>query len=119
MKKTLALGIISLGLAGKVEAANLAVITHPPTLLNVFILVFAVACVVGAGRVLTLVRGGHLSKSWQLFTAGFAILVLCELAILGNAFELIMLPSFVVPGGLAVMCGLFLYGIVETKRVLS
>jgi hypothetical protein len=119
MKKILTLSIIVLGLAGRTEAANFAVITSPPTLLNVFILGFAVACVAGASRVLTLVRGGHLSRSWQLFTAGFVVLVLCQLAILGNAFELITLPSFVVPAGLALMCGLFLYGIFETRRVLS
>jgi hypothetical protein len=41
------------------------------------------------------------------------------MAVLGSSFEIIVLPSFVVPASLVLMSGLFLFGIIETKRVLS
>ena len=120
MKKKILLGMLLVGVsAGRAEAANFAVITSPPTLLNILILAFAVACLAAAIKVLALVRGGQLSKSWQLFAAGFAVLALCEMAVLGSSFEIIVLPSFVVPASLVLMSGLFLFGIIETKRVLS
>jgi len=120
MKKKILLSMLFLcATTGRVEAANFAVITSPPTMLNILIFVFAVACAAAAVKVLALVRGGHLSKSWQLFLGGFTLLALCELAILVSSFEIITLPSFVVPAGLVLMSGLFLFGIIETKRVLS
>jgi hypothetical protein len=119
-KKCLAIWTLALcALAGRVEAANYAVITSPQTLLNFVILAFAVAGVSGSVKVLTLVRGGQLSKGWQYFVAGFVVLGLCQLAILGGAFEVITLPSYVVPACLTVMTGLFFFGIIETKRALS
>ena len=49
MKKKILLGMLFVGVgAGRAEAANLAVITSPPTFLNVLILVFAVACLARA-----------------------------------------------------------------------
>ena len=120
MNKKISLAMLFLcASAGRAEAANFAVIASPPTLFNVLILAVAIACVCGAFKVLALVRGGQLSKSWQFFVAGFGVLGLCQLAMLAGAFEIITLPAFVVPAGLAVMTGLFLFGIIETKRVLS
>ena len=120
MNKKILLGTLFLCAAGgPAEAANLAVITSPPTLLNVLILAAAVACAAAAVKVLSLVRGGLLSKSWQFFVAGFGVLGLCQLIRLGAAFELITLPAFVVPSLSVVMAGLFLTGIIETKRALS
>ncbi|MFQ6009457.1 MAG: hypothetical protein ACE5K8_10965 [Candidatus Zixiibacteriota bacterium] len=113
--------LVALGIAasaGRVEAANFAVITSPPTLLNILILIIAVAGTLGAAKVLNLVKGGQLSKSWQYFVAAFVVLGLCQLAALGSTFEIISLPSVVVPGGLVVMTGLLLLGIVETKKTL-
>ena len=113
--------LVALGLcasACRVEAANFAVITSPPTLINILVLGIAVAGVRGAVKVLSLVRGGQLSRSWQYFVAAFAMLGLSQLAILGRAFEIINLPTFIVPACFAVMTGLFLLGIIETKRAL-
>ncbi len=113
--------LLTLGLcasACRVEAANFAVITSPPTLLNILILGIAVAGVRGAVRVLSLVRGGQLSRSWQYFVAAFVMLGLSQLAVLGRAFEVFSLPAIIVPAGFAVMTGLFLLGIIETKRAL-
>jgi hypothetical protein len=70
-------------------------------------------------KVLNLVRGGQLSKSWQLFLAAFIVLVLSQAAVLLSILEVIVLPSFVIPACLAIATGLLLLGIIETKRVLS
>ncbi len=106
-------------LSPAVHAANLAVITHPPTILNILVLVGAIAGLFGAFKVAELVRGGLLKKPWQLFIIGFVVLVLTQAAWLLQAFEIIMLPSFVVPMMLVLMVGLFAYGVFEARRILE
>ena len=118
-KKVLLSAVLVGAVATPAEAANFAVITSPPVFLNLFILCFSVACVATTTKVYSLVRGGELSKGWQLLLAGFGMLALCEVMVLADAFDLLRIPSFVVPAGLVLMSGLFLYGILEVKRVLS
>jgi hypothetical protein len=101
------------------HAANLAVITNPPTIFNVVVLAMAVVGLVGAFRVADLVRGGLLFRSWQLFIIGFVALALAQAAVLVQTFEVVALPSFVVPMLLVVMVGLFAYGVFEARRTLS
>jgi hypothetical protein len=101
------------------QAANLAVITSPPTLLNVFILGIAIACAVASIKILELVRGGQMSKSWQILIIGFIIFAASQIVSLCVAFEIVNLPAYVVPALVVVALGLFLYGIFETKRILS
>jgi uncharacterized membrane protein len=101
------------------HAANLAVITNPPTIFNLVVLAVAVFGLVGAFRVTDLVRGGLLLKSWQLFVVGFIVLALAQVAALLHAFEFVSLPSFVVPLLLVLMVGLFAYGVHEARRTLS
>ena len=119
-KKMIFAGVfVFFSLTVRAEAANLAVITSPPTLLHFVILGISVAGVLGSLKVLNLVRGGQLSRSWQYFAAAFFVLVLCQIATLGGSFGILALPSFVIPFCLVVMTGLFLMGIRETKRALS
>ncbi|RKX29478.1 MAG: hypothetical protein DRP47_01695 [Candidatus Zixiibacteriota bacterium] len=103
----------------RVEAANFAVITAPPTMLNLLILIFGFVCVGVAFRVHTVVRGGQLSRSWIFFMSAFALLVLSQLLSLLQAMEVMSLPGFVIPACLAVMAGLFLYGVLEIRKVLG
>ncbi|MDF1545811.1 MAG: hypothetical protein P1R58_12020 [bacterium] len=102
-----------------VHAANFAVITSPPTILNVLVLVASVGCVAGCFKVAELVKGGLFSKSWQLFLAGFGMLVVSQIASLCVTFEILALPSFIVPGILTLMAGLFLYALYEARRILG
>ena len=51
-------------LAGRAEAANLAVITQPPNLLNLAIFVAACVAAVISSQIVSVVRGGFLSRSW-------------------------------------------------------
>jgi hypothetical protein len=120
MKRNIALiaGLLLL-LSPAANAANLAVITNPPTIFSLLALIVAVAGVFGAFKVAELVRGGLLSKSWQMFIVGFVVLALAQVASLLHAFEILALPSFVVPAMLVVMVGLFTYGVYEARRTLG
>lgn len=101
------------------HAANLAVITSPPAMLNLVILIGAAFCMIGAAKILSLVRGGQMTRSWQMFAGAFGVLTLCQIALLGHLLELLVLPTFVVPALLMGMVTLFAFGIFEMKRVLG
>ena len=101
------------------NAANFAVITSPPTILSLLVLVAAFGCVAGCFKVSELVKGGLFSKSWQLFLAGFGMFAVSQIASLCVTFEVLALPSFVVPGILTLMSGLFLYALYEARRILG
>lgn len=106
-------------LASSAHAATFVLLVQTPNLLNLALLALAGACSVGSFQVLTLVRGGMLAKSWQLFLAGFVMLTLAQLLSLFNAVQIMALPSYVLPLMYSGMAGLFLYGIFETRRTLS
>ncbi|MFC1475291.1 hypothetical protein ACFLQG_01455 [Candidatus Zixiibacteriota bacterium] len=101
------------------KAANFAVITNPPTILSLFVLFAAVGCLMGALKLLDLLKGGQLFKSWQIFLFGFVALAISQAAILLHDFEIFVIPNFVVPALLLVTLGLFLFGVFTTKKVLS
>jgi len=115
----LATGCLMFFLSGSAKAANFAVITSPPTILNILVLLAAIGCVVIGLKVVELVRGGQLSKVWQVFIGAFVVLILAEGVRLAATFELIALPDLVTPAMMVVSIGLFLYGLLETKRVLG
>lgn len=122
MKRTIMSALLLAGALvpfSRAEAANIAAIINPPTFLNLLVLVGAVVCTAGAVQVFSLVRGGRLSRCWQWFIGGFAVLALAEIILLCGLFELLTLLEFVVPTLLLVMAGLFLYGVREIKRTLS
>ena len=119
MKRIMSLSIILLAAASRAEAANLAVITNPPTALNALVLLCAVAATGGAVKVLSLVKGGRLSKCWQMFVLGFALLTISQIIMLCQVMEVFTLPEVVVPALSVAAVGLLLYGILEVKRTLS
>ena len=106
-------------LAPRAEAANLALITSPPTLLNIIICLVALAAAVLCWQVSSVVRGGLLSKTWQAFMAAFGLLAISQGVLVASTIEVVQLPSFVVPAILVAMTGLFVYGIIWTKRTLG
>ncbi len=120
MKKMILLStLLTLLAANRAEAANVAVITTPPGILNVLILIIACAGVVVGFQVLTVVRGGLLSRSWQLFIGGFAVLVLAQVFGLLYRMQIMILPEWIISALLVVMAGIFLYGAYEARRVLG
>ncbi|MEA1980306.1 MAG: hypothetical protein U9N54_04960 [candidate division Zixibacteria bacterium] len=119
MKKIMLFGFAVLLTATNANAVNFAVITSPPIFLNVFILILAFGCILGALSIYKLVKGGNLSKSWQLFVFGFVVLTISQLGYLAQAFEILTLPIFIIPALMVITFGLFLYGIIETKKILG
>jgi hypothetical protein len=47
------------------------------------------------------------------------LLALSQIAALLSVFEVVAMPGFMVPALLVLMAGIFLYGILEAKRILS
>jgi len=111
--------LMVLGLAGRTEAANFAVITAPPTLLNLGVLVLSMAAVVIGLQLLGVVRGGLLSRPWQIMVGGFVVLALGQIVTLLQTFEIVTLPIWVAPSLMVVWAGVFFYGLFETKRALA
>ncbi len=115
----LLIGAVVLGGGESAHAASFIALMQPSSLLNLTVLGLAVACALGSFRVLTLVRGGMLAKSWQLFMAAFVVLGASQLMALFHTMEFFSAPGFLVPMMYGCMAGLFLYGIFETRRTLS
>ncbi len=108
-----------LALSNQAMAANIAVITSPPTMLRLVVFGVVVGCVVGSWKLLSVLKGGLLFKSWQVFMFGFAVLAISQLTSLLNDFEIVSLPDYVAPALWAVVAGLFLFGIFEAKKTLD
>lgn len=119
MKRSVILALIVALWAGDTYAVNLAVITSPPTLLNVVILILAFAGVIIGLQLLGLLKGGYLSRAWQIFVAGFGVLALCQITILLQTLEIVTLPAWVSPALAVVWAGVFFYAVFETRRVLA
>lgn len=120
MRRTLLITFAALiGATGSAQAANYAVITSPPTMVNVLILICGCICAVFAYQVFGLVRGGYMSRGWLIFVGAFAFLTVAQVVSLLVTFEVLFLPEYVPPILTAVSIGLFLFALFETKRVLS
>ncbi len=118
-KYSIMLALVLVAAAGEAHAANLAVITSPPTFLSVFALLAACAGLAFCLQVMSLVKGGLFSRIWQMFVIGFVLLALSQAAVLLVHFEIMLLPGFVVPALMLLMTAVFSYGIIEAKRILS
>jgi predicted membrane channel-forming protein YqfA (hemolysin III family) len=120
MKKQFLMGITTvLAICDSAHAANFAMITSPPTMFSFFVLVIAGFCLFGSFQVLNQVKGGMLSRSWQMFFLGFALLAISQLLNIGNAMEFFSISAMVVPGLLVLMAGVFAYGVYTARRTLS
>jgi len=120
MNRSIFLGLVlTIAAAGNAHASNLAVITNPPNMIHLLVLAGAVFGSVASFKVLESVRGGMLSRCWQMLAFGFVVLAIAQLLRILSQIEVIFIPSFVVPAAWAVMAGLFAYGIWEAKRNLS
>ena len=120
MKKCFFFGIIiSAVLVSDVQAANLAVITSPPTMFSLLVLIVAGACLFGSFQVMGQVKGGYLSRSWQMFFFGFVLLAISQLASIASAMEFFTLPELFTPLMLLLMSGLFAFGVFSARNTLN
>ena len=120
MRKGLAAAVLFTLLGvGNAHATNLAVISQPPTILNLVVLVIACVATLVCIQVSGAVKGGQLSRAWQMFMTGFGVLALSQIAMLLDTFEIVALPLWIAPLLMAVCLGLLAYGVFEAKRILA
>jgi Flp pilus assembly pilin Flp len=118
--KTLALTAVLLPLlSNNARAATAADFGRIPVLINVVILAGAVASLVVAIRLLSLVKGGALARGWQLWVVSFLTLILGQVVILAEKLDFFAL-NFDIGGLLYVLTVvLWFMGLVQTRRVLG
>ncbi len=120
MRKSLLLSVlVIMGWTNSAHAANLAVITQPPTILNLVVFLLACVSALFCYHVLAAVKGGHLSKSWKFFVIGFGVLAANQLVGLLQTFEVVALPLWVSPALMVAWIGVFFYAVVDAKRILG
>ena len=94
-------------------------IYQPASIVTLIVLLCSGLCLIWAFKVLSLVRGGLLSKSWQMFVLGFGFLLLAQIVTLGQQVALINLPGFVVTAFYLLMSVTWLLGLYQTRRILG
>jgi hypothetical protein len=119
IRRFLSLLILAAAVPAQAQAANFAVITAPPTALSVIILIAAAVALFFCSQVWSSVKGGQLSRIWQLFMIGLLLLVINRALSLLNDFQIAMMPEFLAPAVMAMMAGAFVYGMMEAKRVFG
>lgn len=111
--------LILAAVPAEANAANFAVITAPPTMLSVIILLAAGAGLVICSQVWSSVKGGQMGRVWQMFLIGLLLLVMNRVVALLTDFQIAAVPEFVAPMVLALMAGVFVYGMIEAKRIFG
>jgi len=89
------------------------------TIVNLIVLICAAVCLIWAVKILTLVKGGLISKSWQMFVVGFCFLIAAQLTVVGEIVGLIILPAYVVTALYLLMTITWLAGLYQTRKVLG
>src|SRR5574341_1298359 len=97
-KKMLSLIIPLLALSTEAWGANIGMMTSPPTLFSFFVLVIAGFCLFWSYQIWHQVKGGMLSRSWQMFLLGFLLLAVSQLLNVLTSTEIVVIPGFVSPG---------------------
>jgi hypothetical protein len=70
-------------------------------------------------KVLSLVRGGLMSKSWQMFLLGFIFLGVAQIISLMVDINIVAFPEFVSTLFYMLMAGTWLVGLHQTRKVLG
>ncbi len=115
------LGVVPLSLmASSAQAAiNPALFYTPSGILDVAILLGALICLIWSAKVMSLLKGGMMSKSWQMFSLGFGFLLIARILSLGETTNLMALPGYVLAALYFLMIATWLLGLYQTKRVLG
>jgi len=113
---------LSLGISAPIFANtgfNTAGFIKPMSVIHLVVLLTAFICLVWALKILSLVKGGLMSKSWQMFGLGFGILIVAQFVSLGRSADMIAIPEFIAPGLYMIMALSWLYGLYQTRKVLG
>ena len=88
-------------------------------IVNVVILVAALACLLLAMKLSSLVRGGALARGWQLWVFSFLALAVGQLLILAEKFDVFVIGFDLAAVLYLVTVALWLAGLVQTRKVLE
>ena len=86
---------------------------------DMVLLLCVVICLFWSMRIMSLVRGGLMSKSWQMFTLGFIFLMLARFLAISQSIHLLIVPEYVSTILYLLMILTWLIGIYQTKRTLA
>lgn len=98
---------------------SLEEVSSTSAIFNIVLLICAFTCLIWSLKILSLVRGGLISKSWQMFVLGFCFLILAQLIIVGEKVGLIFIPTYVTTALYLFMTITWLIGIYQTRKVLG
>lgn len=105
------------------QSASAAIDTRGLTttsgIINLALLLCVIIGIAWSMKVMSLVRGGLLSKSWQMFALGFVFLMLARLLALGETVKLVAAPEYVTTILYLLMILTWLVGIYQTKKILA
>ena len=114
-------GALTLAQNGTAAAAtpNFGVLLTIPALVDQAILLVAIISIAVALRVHSLVKGGLLAKSWQLFVVGMLCLAIGQIFGLAGALGYFTPPEALRPSILLCMAALWMIGAMKARSALS
>jgi len=89
------------------------------SIFDITLLICAFICLLWSLRIMSLVRGGLMSKSWQMFVLGFGFLVIAQLIALGANAQLFLIPGYITTVLYLLMAVMWLAGLYRTRRILG
>jgi len=125
MKKLIIKGALYAGLLGLASAQTASANTggesffSASSIFNFFLLICAVLCLLGSVKILSLVRGGLLSKGWQMLVLGFAALVLAQLFVVSQKAHIFAMPESIIVLLYLLMAGTWLVGLHQIRKILA
>ncbi|MCP4706796.1 MAG: hypothetical protein GY865_19535 [candidate division Zixibacteria bacterium] len=100
-------------------AVNTEVLFSISGIADMVLIACIVVCLLWSMKIMSLVRGGLMSKGWQMFTLGFVFLLLARLMVLSGMINLFVVPEYVATVFYLLMTVTWLIGIFQTKRTLA
>ncbi|MFH2037191.1 MAG: hypothetical protein ABIJ45_12375 [Candidatus Zixiibacteriota bacterium] len=91
----------------------------PTAIVHEALLLCAIICLAWSAKVLSLVRGGLMSKSWQMFVLGFCFLVGAQLMVIVEQAQLVIIPGYFVSAIYLLMSITWLFGLYQLRKVLG
>ena len=88
-------------------------------IINVAMLLGALIGLIWSLKVMTLVKGGLMSKSWQMFSLGLVFLLLARVLAIGESVNAFSVPEIVPAILYLLMVFTWLVGIYQSKKILG
>lgn len=88
-------------------------------IVNIAMLLGALIGLIWSLKVMTLVKGGLMSRSWQMFSLGFIFLLLARALAIGKSINAFSLPEIVPAVLYLLMVLMWLVGVYQSKKILG